>query len=177
MGLRSRKEGGAGEAARVRKADAEGQMLGRADEQLRHAQVHTEAFNVLWRDFIVKMSVALVFYSIYAAYAHQDNQDHLAVDVLSVLYYVASLFWIQGIDDSYYSFVGFLKKKPFIACFVTVISQSVFYYYHHLEKDGKLHPEFFPTPLVHFPLIVASLVYMRSSATTIKRSRDELNKR
>ncbi len=175
MGLRSRKQGEAGEEARARKFDREGQMLANADAPLHRMQNNTEAFNILWRDFLLKITMALVAYSLLAAYQHSADTDHSATDLLSACYYVCSSVWLRGVKDSNYNILNFFGNRMFCTSLALFISQLVFLAYHHNERNGDLHHEFFPTTMVHLPMVLAMLAYMRNNVSEIKENREVLS--
>jgi hypothetical protein len=169
MGLRSRKAG-------AKASDVEGEMLLRAAAPLRTIHVQTEAFNLLWRDFLAKLSVVLAALCIYAAWAHLvQGTDQLAFDVLSLLYFSCSAHYLKSMEDtrSLYKL-----QRSYQAAAALVATQCIFFAVHvayelqHGVSMSGLHvKEFFPVSLVMHVMVALSLAYMKRSANQVQEAR------
>jgi hypothetical protein len=169
MGLRSRKPG-------AKAGDVEGELLLRAAAPLRAIHVQTEAFNLLWRDFLVKLSVVLAALCVYAAWAHLvQGTDQLAFDALSMLYFCCSAHYIKSMEDtrSLYKL-----QRSYQAAAALVATQCIFFAVHlayelqHGVSMSGLHvKEFFPVSLVMHVMVALSLAYMKRSANQVQEAR------
>ncbi|GBG32664.1 Hypothetical Protein FCC1311_088892 [Hondaea fermentalgiana] len=167
MGLRSRKPGGQERAAA--RSDAEQQFVERADRPLQTLHVQTEAFNMMWRDFLFKLSCSLVLFAAYAAYTHKDNMDLAIFDGMGALYYAVSAAWLHGQESS---FENYMSNPLFRLSMVPLLSQVGFFVFALVE--GKADAEFVPVSLFYLVVVIFALRYMRGNAKRIRDSREEL---
>mmetsp|Transcript_13808 Transcript_13808/g.26811 ORF Transcript_13808/g.26811 Transcript_13808/m.26811 type:complete len:196 (-) Transcript_13808:328-915(-) len=168
MGLRSRKAGG--RERQEARSDFEQQFIERADRPLQTLHVQTEAFNLMWRTFLFRLTCALVFFAAYAALAHKDNLDFAAFDALSAVFYGLSAAWLNKQESS---FDNFTSDNFFRMSLIPLATQIGFFAF-ALAEQGRINSELIPMTLFYLMVVIIALRYMRGNATLIKESREDL---
>jgi len=165
MGLRSRKAGAADG-----REDAEKQLFERSDAPLQRIHSQTEAFNLLWRDFLFKMTIFLVGLSFYAASEHKGETKHLAFDMVSALFYACSAAWLRNHETTFHNFTA----DPYFRASALFLMSQVFVFLEELIRRNDYDKELVPTTAFYMILILLVLRYMRGNTTKMKKFREEV---
>mmetsp|Transcript_19764 Transcript_19764/g.32472 ORF Transcript_19764/g.32472 Transcript_19764/m.32472 type:complete len:174 (-) Transcript_19764:187-708(-) len=172
MGLRSRKAGADGDDARG--MDMETQTRVRMDKPLEKLHIETEAFNMMWRDFLFKLTCVLVLYSSYALYAHIHLGEVVGFDLLSIGFYVLSVLWIKGLEGP--TGKSFTHDRYFRMSMALMLSQVVYFAYEFSQKGKDIQMEFIPQTAIYTVIVLVALQFMTTNAKRIENTRIELHK-
>ena len=176
MVLRSRKPGRSNEVTKFSQIDSEAQGSSLRSEEDKNSEYHkilirTEAFNLLWRDFIFKITFSLIFYSIYSGYVYKANSYHLVYDMSSAVSYAITSTWIKNIIDSQKVFE---LTKNFKLILVTISFQTVYYIWYYIKQKDITQRVFFPGTAFYLLFVLALLFYMKRNIQNIQSAREKI---
>ena len=170
MPLRSRKK----EDDSSRKEDPEGSLKDRMDAPLRKLQQESEAFSYMFVDFAYKLTILLVAYSLYYAYAHSHASEIVGFHALSALCFSASVVWLQTLRQQ--GLHNIFNHRTARAATAMCLGQVGIFTHMVAYESSAFALNCVPVSALYLALVGGSLLLMRSNSTRLSNQRESLFK-